>query len=171
MLSEPKIADHNLIVFHEQIGQFNISMHYFILMKDSKTIHYLHKVVGRFTFTEFSHLFEVLFEITIIAILNDQVIIIWSFHKFEQMHDVGVIDCWHYTHFGLKESVQNWGFRKFFFGHTFYSVNFFGMVYFMTLVDFSELSFTYLLYEQVISHLFLWHRLVWSFIHINYYNL
>ena len=77
-------------------------MHHFILMQHPKAIHYLHQKVNCFIFAKFTHFFEILLQIPVIAVLNHQVVVVLGFHKLVEMHYIWVVDLRHNRHFSLE---------------------------------------------------------------------
>lgn len=73
--SKSEISYHHNIIIQKNISQFHISMHDVVLMKHFKSIHYLLQKVYCFSFLQMPLFLHVLFQITVIAKLNDQIVV------------------------------------------------------------------------------------------------
>lgn len=88
---EAEISDFDLPVVHEDVGQFEVSMHDLVLVEGFKGVEDLEEELDRLLLGECFVLFEILGEVALVAVLQDEVEVVGSLLDVVELDDVPVI--------------------------------------------------------------------------------
>ena len=140
-LGKTEISNDDGIVIEEDVSQLKISMHNLVLVEFLESIHNLHQKVDRFLFTETLVLLNVVLKITVVAVINDQVVIVCGLKVFVKMENIWMLDFTHDSHFCIEKSSKFWVLVNFLLSDGLDSENFIGLLL-GSLEHGTELTFT-----------------------------
>lgn len=149
-LGESEISDDDTVIIQENVGQFEISMHNLVLVEFLESIHNLHQEINTLLFSETLVLLNVILNISIVAVVNNEVVIVSGLKIFVEMKNIWMLNFAHDSHFRVEKSSQLGVLVDFLLGDGFDGENFVGLL----LSGFehsTELPFTELGYEEIIS--------------------
>jgi hypothetical protein len=88
---------------HEDVGEFEVTVHDLVLIQGLEGIQYLDEELYRFLLGEGLFLLEVLREIAFVAVLEDEVEVVGGLLDVVQLDDVAVVACLQYFDLVLQQ--------------------------------------------------------------------
>lgn len=97
---ETEVSDDNIILVQKDVCEFEVSMHHFVFVEDFEAVHDLLQEEDRLFFRDqvFGLFAEELFEVSVFAVVDDEVVVVGWLHVLVEVHDVGVFDAVHDGH-------------------------------------------------------------------------
>ena len=100
---EAKISDDDVVIMEEDVSEFEVSVHDFVFVEFLEAVHDLHEEIDAFLFAEEVIFFYMVFDVSVVAVVEDEVVVVCGLEVLEEMEDVWVLEFGHDRHFGVEE--------------------------------------------------------------------
>ena len=105
-LRETEVTNDYTVVVEEDIRQLEISVHNLMLVKFLEPVHDLHEEVDTLLLSQTLVLLNVVLDVSIVTVVNHQVVVVGRFQVFVQVKDVRMLNFTHDSHFRVEKSPQ-----------------------------------------------------------------
>lgn len=150
---EAEVSDDDLVIIEENICQLKVSMHNLVFVKFLESVHYLFEEVHTLLLSKALIFLHVVLQISVVAVVDDQVIVVSGLEVLIEMEDVRVLDLAHHSHLCVEELSQLRIFIYLGFIDGFDGVDFVGGLV-GCFVHYAKLALSQFRDEQVVANLF-----------------
>lgn len=102
---ETEVADHHCVVVQEEVRQLEVTVHHLVLVQHLEAVHDLLQEEDRLLLREVTVglLSQVVFEVTLVAVVDHQVVSVLGLQVVKKVHHIRVVDRVHDAYFVLEQ--------------------------------------------------------------------